>query len=26
VSVKYVFHLFVTSDEKSALGDLLDAC
>ena len=26
VSVKYAFHLFVTSDEKSALGDLLDAC
>jgi hypothetical protein len=26
VSVKYAFHLFVTTDEKSALGDLLDAC
>lgn len=26
VSVKYAFHLFVTGDEKSALGDLLDAC
>jgi hypothetical protein len=26
VSVKYVFHLFVTGDEKSALGGLLDAC
>jgi hypothetical protein len=26
VSVKYKFDLFVTSAEKSALGDLLDAC
>jgi len=26
VSVKYAFDLFVTSAEKTALGDLLDAC
>jgi hypothetical protein len=26
VSVKYKFHLFVTSAEKTALGQLLDAC
>jgi hypothetical protein len=26
VSVKYKFDLLVTSDEKAALGDLLDAC
>jgi hypothetical protein len=26
VSVKYKFDLFVTADEKTALGDLLDAC
>lgn len=26
INVKYRFNLFVTSDEKSALGDLLDAC
>ncbi len=26
VSVKYAFDLFVTTDEKAALGDLLDAC